>query len=66
MGNTASMQVKTILVLLPIKKEQKHVLEQEAPDANYVYTTADVLTVGTLQRADIIIGNPPPGNASWF
>jgi len=54
------MQVKTILVLLPIKEEQKHVLEQEAPDANYVYTTADVLTVETLQMADIIIGNPPP------
>jgi len=54
------MQVKTILVLLPIKEEQKHLLEQEALAAHYVYTTIDALDVETLQTADIIIGNPPP------
>jgi phosphoglycerate dehydrogenase-like enzyme len=54
------MQIKTILVLLPIKEEQKHLLEQEALAAHYVYTTIDALDVETLQIADIIIGNPPP------
>jgi phosphoglycerate dehydrogenase-like enzyme len=54
------MQIKMILVLLPIKEEQKILLEKQAPGVQYVYKTLADLDVETLRAADIIIGNPPP------
>lgn len=53
------MNDRNILVLLPVNEKQKELIESAAPSSNYVYKTyADVDKV-TVQKADVIIGNPP-------
>lgn len=53
------MNDKNILVLLPVNEKQKKLIESSSPSSNYVYKTyADVDKV-TVQKADVIIGNPP-------
>lgn len=53
------MNDRNILVLLPVNEKQKKLIESASPSSNYVYKTyADVDKV-TVQKADVIIGNPP-------
>ena len=48
-----------ILVLLPIDERQRKLIEIEAPNANYIYRTHLDIDKSTVQKADVIIGNPP-------
>jgi phosphoglycerate dehydrogenase-like enzyme len=48
-----------ILILLPVNERQRKLIEVEAPNAEYTYKTCDDLDKSIVQRADIIIGNPP-------
>lgn len=49
----------TILILLPINERQKESIEIKELDANYIYRTYKDIDKSTVQKADIIIGNPP-------
>lgn len=53
------MKVKNILILLPVNERQKKLIEIEVPDANYIYGTYEEINKSVVQKADIIIGNPP-------
>lgn len=53
------MNIINILVLLPINERQRKLIEVEAPNANYIYRTQLNVDKSTVQKADIIIGNPP-------
>ena len=53
------MNIINILVLLPINERQRKLIEIEAPNANYIYRTYLNVDKSTVQKADIIIGNPP-------
>ncbi len=53
------MNVKNILILLPINERQKELIENQAPNVNYVYRTYENVEKETVQKADVIIGNPP-------
>ena len=52
-------EVMNILILLPINERQRKLIEIEAPNANYIYRTYLNVDKSTVQKADIIIGNPP-------
>lgn len=49
----------TILVLIPVDERQKKLIENEAPKAKFIYSNYSTIDKLTLQKADIIIGNPP-------
>lgn len=53
------MNVGNILILLPINERQRKLIEVEAPNANYIYKTYAEVDKSTVQKSDIIIGNPP-------
>lgn len=53
------MNINNILVLLPINERQRKLIEIEAPNANYIYRTQLDVDKSIVQKADIIIGNPP-------
>lgn len=50
---------KNILVLIPMDKEQKLRLEKQAPDSNFIYCSPKEVNKEMVQRANIILGNPP-------
>ncbi|WP_202849491.1 NAD(P)-dependent oxidoreductase [Clostridium thermosuccinogenes] len=50
---------KNILVLIPVNEEHKKLLEEKAPSANFTYASRKSLDKDQVQKADIIIGNPP-------
>ncbi|OPX44960.1 putative 2-hydroxyacid dehydrogenase [Ruminiclostridium hungatei] len=50
---------KNVLVLIPLKEEQKRILEEKAPSANFTYAKSQTVDAGQVQNANIIIGNPP-------
>ena len=52
--------MKNILVLVPMRPDQRALLEQQLPDASYTYTTAETLTPQQVAEAQIILGNLPP------
>jgi phosphoglycerate dehydrogenase-like enzyme len=53
------MNVRNILVLLPISERQKELIESASPNSKYIYRTALNVDKQTVQEAEIIIGNPP-------
>ena len=53
------MNANNILVLLPINERQKNLIESASPNSNYVYRTYDNVDKAIVQKADVIIGNPP-------
>ncbi|WP_224036584.1 D-2-hydroxyacid dehydrogenase [Clostridium gelidum] len=53
------MNINNILILLPINERQRKLIEIEAPNANYIYRTPLDVDKSIVQKADIIIGNPP-------
>jgi len=53
------MNNRNILVLLPIKERQKKLIENASPNFNYIYKTYFNVDKETVQKAEIIIGNPP-------
>lgn len=63
------MKVNHVLVTLPLTEEQRAKLESTAPDAKFVhYPAIDIrttvnpgLTEEEVQKADVIIGDVPPG-----
>lgn len=48
-----------ILVAMPALLHQRELLRAAAPEAEFVFCTADRLETGLVQQADIIIGNAP-------
>lgn len=54
------MQPKQIIVTIPVKERHKAYLESKAPDARFLYTSAQNITDDELDKANIIIGNVPP------
>lgn len=50
---------KNILVLVPVNENHKRILEEKAPDANFIYVDSKSVDSVQVQNADIIIGNPP-------
>jgi phosphoglycerate dehydrogenase-like enzyme len=50
---------KNILVLVPVNENHKRILEEKAPDANFIYVDSKSVDSAQVQNADIIIGNPP-------
>ena len=52
--------MKNILVLLPVREEDKRLFEQIAPTANFTYAKAETVDNSALLEANAIIGNPPP------
>lgn len=53
------MNVRNILVLLPINDRQKKLIESASPSSNYIYKTQKSVDKEAVQQAEIIIGNPP-------
>jgi len=53
------MNVINILILLPINERQRKLIEIEAPNANYIYKTYADIDKSIVQKAHMIIGNPP-------
>jgi phosphoglycerate dehydrogenase-like enzyme len=53
------MNARNILVLLPVNEKQKNLIESASPNSNYIYKTYEEVDKETVQKADIIIGNPP-------
>jgi len=49
-----------ILVVIPLKEEEKGRLQAIMPEAEYTYVTSEELTEELVKAADIIIGNVPP------
>ncbi len=66
------MDMKNILVLLPVEERHKKCLEAEAHGIPLIYAAADTVTKEQVQAAQIIIGNPPveyvagSPNLRWF
>jgi len=50
---------KNILVLIPVDKKHKKLLEEKAPSANFTYADGRSVSSAQIQEAHIIIGNPP-------
>jgi phosphoglycerate dehydrogenase-like enzyme len=50
---------KNILVLLPVNEEHKKIIESASPNSNFIYKTQKEIDKETVQKAEIIIGNPP-------
>lgn len=50
---------KNILVLLPIEERHKVLLQQTAPEAEFIYTTYKAVEPEQVQKANIILGNAP-------
>ena len=50
---------KHILVLLPVKDEERPLFEGNTQDLSFTYTTAAAVTEEEVRRADVILGNPP-------
>lgn len=50
---------KNVLVLIPVEDKHKKQLEQSAPEATFTYSTYNEVDIETVQKANIIIGNPP-------
>lgn len=48
-----------ILVLIPVNEKHKIILEEHAPEADFIYSSHKELKLNQVQNADIIIGNPP-------
>ena len=48
-----------IIVTIPAQEKHKQWLEAKAPGHDFFYTPANKLTADMIQKADIIIGNPP-------
>lgn len=54
------MGEKKVLVVIPMKEEQKRGLEALMPDAVFVYEQAETVAEETVKEAEIILGNVPP------
>ncbi len=50
---------KNVLVLLPLNPKSKTHLEEQAKTWIFGYSSSDKISVGEIERANIIIGNPP-------
>jgi phosphoglycerate dehydrogenase-like enzyme len=50
---------KNVLVLLPVSEKDKAILEESGPDCSFFYADRKQLTFDMVQKANIIIGNPP-------
>lgn len=50
---------KNILVLMPVNENHKKLLEEKAPNANFIYTDNKSVDAAQVQNANIIIGSPP-------
>lgn len=50
---------KNILVLIPMDKNHKSILNEKAPSANFIYADNKTIHKDQVQDANIIIGNPP-------
>ncbi len=50
---------KHILVLLPVKDEERPLFESGAEGLEFTYSTAAAATADEVRRADVILGNPP-------
>lgn len=50
---------KNILVLMPVNEKHKRLLEEKAPTANFIYMDSKSVDAAHVQKANIIIGNPP-------
>lgn len=49
-----------ILVVMPVNEEHKKLLRAAAPDAEWIFESADVVSDEVANSAEIIIGNIPP------
>jgi len=52
--------MEKILVVLPVEDRHKELLEENAPDAEFLYCGKASVTRAQVQEATIIIGNVPP------
>ncbi len=52
--------MEKILVVLPVEDRHKELLEENAPDAEFLYCEKASVTKAQVQEATIIIGNVPP------
>jgi phosphoglycerate dehydrogenase-like enzyme len=50
---------KEVLVLIPLEQRHKELLEQSAKQALFTYSTYKDVSIDAVQKANIIIGNPP-------
>lgn len=50
--------VKNILVLIPVNDDQKRLLEEKAPFAEFIYSDNSSVKINQVHNADVIIGNP--------
>ncbi len=50
---------KNVLVLIPVEKKHKQLLEEKVDEANFIYTNNKKLTSNQVQDANVILGNPP-------
>ena len=50
---------KHILVLLPVKDEERPLFESGAEGLEFTYSTAAAATADEVRRSDVILGNPP-------
>lgn len=50
---------KNILVIFPVNEEHKKLLESKAPAADFEYARTKTLQLAQVQKAHIILGNPP-------
>lgn len=48
-----------ILVVMPVEEKHKITLESKAPSARFTYVKRGELTAELVQKANVIIGNPP-------
>lgn len=49
-----------ILVVIPLKVDEREKLQLKMPEAEYIYITSEEITEQLVKSADIIIGNVPP------
>lgn len=50
---------KNVLVLIPVEKKHKQLLEENIDKANFIYANNKKITINQVQDANIILGNPP-------
>ena len=53
--------MKHVLVILPLSDDQKARLEAINPDCSYEYVSDVEVTGEQIRSANIILGNPAPG-----
>ena len=54
------MEKKTILVVIPVNTKHKELLEEAAPDCQFIYSSIEEVTEKQIQEADVIMGNVSP------